>query len=179
MSAVETLIKRNEAFAAYQFQASMSLMPALKTMIVGCVDARVDPAQVLGLELGEAVVIRNIGGRITPATLQTMAMLGMIGRAEGATDMSGWYVIVLHHTDCGITRLAGSTELLANHFGISEEQLDAKAVTDPRVAVAVDIDALRANPFLPGEFIVSGFVYDVATGLLDSVVAPAMLRAER
>jgi len=176
MSVIDTLTTRNEDFAARRFRPGSSLMPALKTIIVGCVDPRVDPAHALGLDLGEAVVIRNIGGRITPATLQTMAMLGMIGRAEGGNPGSGWNVVVLHHTDCGITRLVGSPDLLADYFGISTEQLAGKAVADPRAAVAADVAALKENPSLPGEFVVSRLVYDVATGLLDPVVAPAPLR---
>jgi len=173
------LTTRNEDFAACRFRAGLSLMPTLKTMIIGCVDPRVDPAQVLGLELGEAVVIRNIGGRITPATLQTMAMLGMIGQAEGANPASGWTLVVLHHTDCGIARLVGFPDLLADYFGIAQDHLDAKAVTDPRAAVTGDVAALKANPNLRGDFIVSGLVYDVATGLIETVVAPTPLHDDR
>ncbi len=176
MSAIDILTTRNADFAARRFRAGLSLMPTLKTMIVGCVDPRVDPAQALGLELGEAVVIRNIGGRITPATLRTMAMLGMIGQAEGATPGSGWNLVVLHHTDCGITRLVGSSDLLADYFGVATDHLDAKAVADPYAAVKGDVAALKENPVLPGDVIVSGLVYDVATGLLAPVVAPAPLR---
>jgi hypothetical protein len=119
MTIVETLIGRNEEFAAHRYRAGLSMMPTLKTVVVACVDPRVDPAEVLGLRLGEAVVVRNIGGRITPATLQTMAMLGMIGRAEGGPPGSGWNLVVLHHTDCGMTRLLGTPNPLTDHFGIS------------------------------------------------------------
>jgi len=175
---IESLTRRNEEFAAHRFQAGLSLMPTLKTMIVGCVDPRVDPAHVLGLEPGEAVVVRNLGGRITPATLQTIAMLGLIPRVEGAGPGSGLNLVVLHHTDCGITRLARYPDLLADHFGIPTEHLDAKAIADPRAAVEVDIAALKATPSFPSDLVVSGLVYDVATGLLDPVVAPAPLRNE-
>ncbi len=178
MTIVETLIGRNEEFAALRYRAGLSMMPTLKTVVVACVDPRVDPAEVLGLRLGEAVVVRNIGGRITPATLQTMAMLGMIGRAEGGPPGSGWNVVVLHHTDCGISRLLGTPDLLADHFGIPQERLEAKAVGDPRAAVVADVATLRETAFLPGEFVVSGLVYDVATGLLGPVVPPAPLRNE-
>ncbi len=146
-------------------------------MILSDADPRVDPAQVLGLELGEAVVIRNIGGRITPTTLQTMALLGMIPRLEGTALPGGLNLVVLHHTDCGITRLARVPERLAAYFGIAPEDLDAMAVTDPYASVKVDVAALKANPALPGGFIVSGLVYDVATGRVETVVASAPLRA--
>ncbi len=65
--------------------------------------------------------------------------------------------------------------MLAGYFGIGKEQLEAKAVADPRASVAVDVAALKANPNLPGEWVVSGLVYDVTTGLVETVVAPAPL----
>lgn len=178
MNAIDTLIERNGDFAAHRFAADLSLMPTLRTMIVGCVDPRVDPAQVLGLGLGEAAVIRNIGGRITPATLQTMAILGTIARVEGAPPGGEFNVVVLHHTDCGITRLAGFPDLLAGYFGIPRDDLDAKAVADPWASVRADVAALKAQPTLPSEFVVSGLVYDVTTGRVDRVVAPTPLGGE-
>lgn len=173
---VTTLTSRNADFAQHSFVPGASMMPELKTIVIGCADPRVDPAHVLGLADGEALVIRNIGGRITPATLQTMATLRAIAQAEGAAPGSGWNLIVLQHTDCGITRLSGQPELLASTFGIDEADLPAKAVSDPRAAVAVDVAAIKDNPFLPAEFIVSGLVYDVRTGLIEIVVAPSLLR---
>jgi carbonic anhydrase len=179
MTIIDTLITRNEEFAAHGFSAGLSLMPTLRTMIVGCVDPRVDPAHVLGLQLGEALVIRNIGGRITPATLQTIGLLGMIPQLDGAGPVSGLNLVVLHHTDCGITRLAKVPDRLAAHLGVAPDGLEAKAVGDPYTAVRLDVATLKENPSLPGGIIVSGLVYDVATGRLDTVVAPAPLREER
>jgi carbonic anhydrase len=71
MATFDTLIGRNQDFAAHHFPKNLPLMPTLRTMIIGCVDQRVDPAHLLGLQPGEAIVIRNVGGHITPATLQT------------------------------------------------------------------------------------------------------------
>jgi carbonic anhydrase len=90
----------------------------------------------------------------------------------------GWNLIVLHHTDCGITHLAHSPELLAKHFGVVPEDLDKLAIADPHKAVAFDVAALKCNPLLPGGFLVSGLVYDVATGRIELVVPPALLRPE-
>jgi carbonic anhydrase len=145
-------------------------------MIIGCVDPRVDPALLLGLKLGEAVVIRNVGGRITPATLQTVRMLNRVALVEGGIPAGEFHLIVLQHTQCGITHLEGDLDMLASYFGIDKEGLKAKAVTDPHAAVAVDVAALKANPALPGNWLVSGLVYDVMTGLVDVVVPPAPLR---
>ena len=184
MTTFDTLMKRNKDFAAQQSAAGL-LMPSLpkalpntKALIIGCADMRVDPAHVLGIKPGEAVVIRNIGGRITPRTLEQLGLLGRIGQVAGEKPGGAgeFHLIVLHHTDCGITRLAGDPDMLTHYFEINKEELKAKAVTDPRTAVAVDVALLRANPALPGEWLVSGLVYDVSTGLVDVVVPPAPLR---
>lgn len=154
-------------------------MPNVKAIIIGCADMRVDPAHLLGTKPGEAVVIRNIGGRINPGLLEQLGMLGRIGEVAGRVPGGGgeFHIIVLHHTDCGITRLAGDTAMLTHYFQIPQAELKRKAVTDPRAAVAGDVAALRAVPALPGSWLISGLVYDVATGLLDVVVPPATIRA--
>ncbi len=174
MTTLDTLIERNQDFAAHHFLKDLSMMPRLRTMIIGCVDPRVDPAHVLGLGLGEAIVIRNVGGRVTPATLETLGMLGGIAQREGGPP-TGFHLVVLHHTQCGIAHLEGHPDLLASYFGIGKESLLAKAITDPRAAVAVDVAALKAIPALPANWLVSGLVYDVATGQVEVVVPPAPL----
>src|SRR5258708_39057740 len=78
----------------------MSFVAESKAIIISCVDPRADPAQILGLEFGDALVIRTIGGRITPETLQTIAMLQAVAQVQGATPGKGNLVIV-HHTNCG------------------------------------------------------------------------------
>src|SRR6266567_4436286 len=147
---VTTLTARNTDFAQHSFVRGASMMPALKTMVIGCADPRVDPAHVLGLANGDALVIRNIGGRYTPATLQTMATLGMIARVEGAAPGPGWNLIVLQHTDCGITRLGGHPELLATTFGIDQADLPAKAVSDPRAAAIGRVAAAEGELMCAG-----------------------------
>ncbi len=175
MTTLDTLVERNRNFASHDFLKDLSMLPALRTMIIGCVDPRVDPAHLLGLAPGEAVVIRNIGGRITPGTLQTMGMLRKIAQAEGANPRE-FHLIVLQHTQCGIAHLEGNPDLLAGYFGIEQEGLKAKEVGSPHAAVAVDVAALKANPALPENWLVSGLLYDVATGLVEIVVPPAPLR---
>ena len=172
MTTFDTLIERNQDFASHHFPKDLPLMPTLRAMIIGCVD----PAHLLGLGLGEAVVVRNVGGRITPATLQTMEMLSKITQSEGGNPAGEFHLIVLQHTQCGIARLEGNPDLLASYFGIGQEGLLAKAVTDPHAAVAVDVAALKANAALPGSWLVSGLVYDVTTGVVEVVVPPAPLR---
>ena len=184
MNTLDSMLKRNEEFAAQQ-SADGTLMtslpralPNVKAIIIGCADMRVDPVHVLGLKPGEAVVMRNIGGRITPGLLEQLGLLGRIGQVAGEIPGGGgeFNLIVLQHTDCGITRLANDQAMLTHYFQIPEEQLKAKAVTDPRAAVAVDVALLRAVPALPGGWLISGLVYDVATGLVEVVVPPAPIR---
>lgn len=176
MTTIETLSRRNREFAATRFEDGLQMMPKLKTIVIGCVDPRVDPTLVLGLELGDAVVIRNIAGRITPATLQSIVMLRLIAEAESGTPGPGWNLIVVHHTDCGINHLTDHPDLLAEHLGVDKSDFDAASVTDPYATVAADVVALKANPFLPSELTVSGLVYDVSTGLIKQVVAPVPVR---
>jgi carbonic anhydrase len=107
-----------------------------------------------------------------------LGLLARIGQVAGEVPGGGgeFHIIVLQHTDCGTSRLAGDSAMLAHYFQIQEGELKSKAVTDPRAAVAVDVAALRAIPALPAPWLVSGLVYDVATGLVEVVVPPAPIR---
>src|SRR5271169_549047 len=185
MNNLDSMLERNKDFAAQQ-SAAGTLMPSLpqalpnvKAVIIGCADMRVDPVHVLGIKPGEAVVIRNIGGRITPGLLEELGMLGRIGQVAGALPGGGgeFHLIVLQHTNCGITYLSGETGMLTRYFQIPEEELKKKATTDPRAAVAADVALLRTIPALPTEWQISGLVYDVSTGLAEVVVPPARIRS--
>jgi len=184
MNTLDWMLERNKNFAAQQSAAGTLMpslpraMPTVRATIIGCADMRVDPAHVLGIKPGEAVVIRNIGGRITPGLLEQLGLLGRIGQVAGAIPGGGgeFHLIVLQHTDCGMTRLANDPALLTHYFQIPDEGLKTKAVSDPRAAVAVDVASLRAVPALPGGWLISGLVYDVATGLVEIVVPPAPIR---
>jgi carbonic anhydrase len=176
MTDTRDIVERNAAFAARRGHAGLVINPSGNMMVVGCVDPRVDPAHVLGLDLGEAAVIRNVGGRITPATLRTMALLGRVGQANRETHVPGdWNLVVLHHTDCGMTDLAPYPDLLAEYFEIPAGDLDAKAVSDPDRSVEVDVEVVLEQIHAEA-FLVSGLVYDVETGLVRTVVAPTPLR---
>jgi len=160
------LVRRNAAFAVTGAFAGLAFPGSDTLQVLGCVDSRVDPGVVLGLELGEGVVMRNIGGRVTPAALRSWALLGRLGQGRPP----GGHLVILQHTDCGITRLAGYPEQLAAFFEIPAGELAAKAVADPYAAVRVD--AAIARQALPPGRLVSGLVYDVSTGLIE-IVDPA------
>src|ERR1700751_5968477 len=140
MNNLDSLLERNKDFAAQQ-SAAGTLMPSLpqatphvKAIIIGCADMRVDPAHVLGIKPGEALVLRNIGGRITPVLLEELRLLGRVGQVLGQIAGGGgeFHLIVLQHTDCGITRLAGDAAMLARYFQIQEGEVKKRAVNDPR-----------------------------------------------
>lgn len=177
MDFLETLSARNAEFASDGFNPDLKIIPSAKTMIIGCVDPRVDPMDILKLKPSEAAIIRNVGGRINPALFETMAILSTVSKAAGQEITDGWNLVVLHHTNCGIIGCYHhAPDLLAKYMGVPSEKLDTLEITDPYKAVAIDVAALRANPQIPSGFTVTGLVYDVATGTIKTVVPPGRLR---
>ena len=169
---IDELVRRNAKFAAGGAFDGLPFPTNQTLRVLGCVDSRVDPSHVLDLELGEAVVMRNIGGRVTPAVLRSWRLLAKLGQARPSGQPGGGppHMVVLHHTDCGIKTLANYPEPLAEYFEIPVEQLDTKAVSDPHAAVRIDVDIVRRT--LPAGLLVSGLVYDTDTGLVEVVVPP-------
>jgi carbonic anhydrase len=117
-------------------------------------------------------VVRNVGGRVTPATLRTLAMLAKVSQASGEGRPPGdAHLVVLHQTGCGMRDLAAFPDVLAAFPEIPVSDLDAKAVSTSDASVRVDVDV--AEKGLPAGVFASGLVYDVATGLVEIVVPPA------
>src|ERR1043165_7365785 len=104
MSTVGMLLERNARYA--QRHTVLPFLPRLSMCIVTCPDARVDPAAVLGLEPGDAAVVRAAAGRISPIVLQQLFFLQATGAAAGQAD-TGLELVLMTHTDCGISRLQG------------------------------------------------------------------------
>lgn len=100
-----------------------------------------------------------------------MGMLGKVGQAHQDSRVPGdWNLVILHHTDCGMTDLAAFPEMLAEYFEIAPVELDTKSVSDPFGSVRADVDVVKQDiPGGPG-FLVSGLVYDVSSGLVETVV---------
>ncbi|AXF02651.1 carbonic anhydrase [Paraburkholderia hospita] len=172
----DVMLERNARFAETEFAPELKMLPSTGTVVVGCVDPRVDPVNVLGLKQGEAAVIRNVGGRINKSLLETLAVLSVVaasaGRPDGARNL-----VLLQHTDCGIIGChRHAPALLARHLDVETDALDDLAITEPYKAVALDVAALKANKVLPDGMVVSGLVYDVKTGKIETVVPPAPLR---
>jgi carbonic anhydrase len=179
MDFVELISQRNEVFAQNGYSANLNIIPYTKTIIIGCLDPRVDPMDILGLKPGEAAIYRNIGGRINSALIGTMILLPIVTKAAGEEMGPGWNLVILHHTDCGIRGCYKfAPDLLATHLGVTRSELDMMSINDPRKAVAMDVAAYKANRDIPGAFMISGLVYDVLTGKIEVIVPPSKLREE-
>ena len=177
MTKMIPLLQRNEEFSRTYTPVGLGL-PAGKVIIVTCLDHRVDPAIVLGLELGDAPVIRNAGGRITQAVIDDIAFLAFLieqlSGGEGATDTL-FEVAVIHHTQCGTAFLSDTNfrQRAAEATGLSEATLAASIVADPLQTVKAVVVRVLSAPSLSPKVTVSGHVYDIATGQVSTSIDAA------
>lgn len=160
---VDTLIGRNTRRADSLSTVSRSLTPALRTIVLTCADHRVDPSHVLGLQPGDAIVLRNPGGRVTGDVLRSLLVLSTVAALEGID--AGFEILVMHHTDCGLARLDSPehAQLVADYIGINENDVPKLAVADPWRAVNYDVQRLREVVRAP-DTTVTGLVYDLDSG---------------
>jgi carbonic anhydrase len=174
MTRMTPLLERNERFARTYTPAPLG-PPTAQVLVVTCLDHRVDPAIILGLQLGEAMVIRNTGGRVTDAVIDDIAYLaylaGQLFGGQVSAD-SLFEVAVVHHTQCGTGFLAdpGFRHRAAEATGLPEAALEAWAVADPHATVRADVERLLASPLLSPKVSVSGHVHDIATGRVTTVL---------
>ncbi len=180
MSNLDDLLRNNARFAATDAKERVPAIPFVpnkQVYILTCIDPRVDPAQVFGLELGDAIVARTVGGRVTPAVIQDLAWICYLH--ETKTPDADWFEFaVMHHTDCGSGFYADDD--LRHGFaarGFDDAELAALAVVDPAATVPVDVARVIATPQVSPLVKVSGYSYDVKTGLVTTVV-PARPRQD-
>jgi carbonic anhydrase len=136
--------------------------PAKKLAIVACMDARLDPLSVLGLELGDAHVIRNAGGVITDDEIRSLAISqNLLGTDE---------IVIIHHTDCGMLKFTDEEfrRQLEEDFGHRPEW-DPGAFDDLEDHLLASIERIKASPFIPSKESIHGFIYEVETGELRAV----------
>ncbi|WP_422378054.1 carbonic anhydrase [Roseibium sp.] len=173
MTSTSVLFERNAQFAEGFDKADLPILPTLNMMIVTCIDARVDPAHVLGLDLGEAVIIRNNGGRATRAVIEEITVLSaMLGKLNGSAP--AFDVVLMQHTQCGAENFANPElqAMLMEKFGID---VSDSAITDHELDLKGDVERLRDAKGIPGSVTVSAVLYDVKTGRLSEIAAPAKL----
>jgi carbonic anhydrase len=165
-----TAVERNRAFAAAGGHEGAVVFPKLRLFVITCMDPRVDPAHFLALEPSEAIVVRNAGGRVTPEVINDVAFIGQL--AENVVpDGPLFEVAVIHHTQCGSGALADDAfrRRYAGRIGADEAEVRDHAVLDPAATVALAVERLRSAPAVSERVTFSGHVYDVVTGLVQTV----------
>jgi carbonic anhydrase len=162
MSTIDELLKANEAYAATFDRGHLPLPPARRIAIVTCMDARILPSRALGLQEGDAHVIRNAGGRARDALRSIIISQRLLGTRE---------VAVIHHTDCGMFTFSNRDlrEKVRKDLGQDTGEFDFLPFQNLDDSVREDIEFLQATQLLDPETLIRGFVYDVATGRLREV----------
>lgn len=158
MDGLDELLAANERYAATH-PRGLPAEPARRLAVVTCMDARLDPARFLGLEPGDAHVLRNAGGVVTDEVLRSLAVSHHLLGTES--------VVVIGHTRCGMTGFAN--EELRERIGPAADGVDFLPFPDVAARVRESVAAVAASPLLPGSFGASGFVFDVETGRIDAV----------
>ena len=164
MSVTDDLLRNNDAYAESFDKGDLPLPPAKKLAVVACMDARLDVHAILGLEIGEAHVIRNAGGVVTEDEIRSLAISQrLLGTEE---------IVLIHHTDCGMLTFTddGFRGDLLKETGI-KPTWSPESFTDLDDDVRSSIGRITGSPFIPNKDSVRGFVYDVHTGKLREVEA--------
>jgi len=162
MSNTDELLRRNEEYAAQFDKAGLPLPPARKVAVVACMDARLNPSYILGLEEGDAHVIRNAGGVITDDEIRSLAISQrLLGTEE---------IILIHHTDCGMLTFSDDDfrRTIQEETGIKPTWA-AESFADLEEDVRQSKARIEASPFIPRKDSIRGFIYDVNTGRLQEV----------
>jgi carbonic anhydrase len=162
MSVTDELVANNESYSSQFDKGSLPLPPAKKVAVLACMDARLDPARVLGLEEGDAHVIRNAGGVVTDDEIRSLAISQrLLGTEE---------IVLIHHTDCGMLTFSDDDfkRSIQDETGIKPEWA-AEAFGDLDEDVRQSIARIKASPFIPHKDDIRGFVYEVETGRLREV----------
>lgn len=169
---LQPLLDRNTAFAATGAHEGLTPMPRHQGIVVTCMDGRIDPAHFMQLDLGDALVMRNGGGRVNDDVVHEVAFIGAVTDMMLGEDAPPFEVAIVHHSGCGTGFLAdpGFRARLAASTGAGDDELASQAVVDPEATVRADVDRLRQHPARPERALVSGHVYDVETGLITTIV---------
>lgn len=162
LTVTDELIANASSYAAAFAGGDLPLPPARKMAVVACMDARLNPYGLLGLTEGDAHVIRNAGGAVTPDVLRSLAISQRL--------LATREIVLIHHTDCGMLTF-GDDEFrsaIERETGIRPSWA-AEAFGDPAADVRQSLARIGIDPFIPHKDRVRGFVYDVRTGRLDEV----------
>jgi carbonic anhydrase len=162
MSVTDELLRNNEAYAEAFEKGDLPLPPARGVAVVACMDARLDVHKILGLEEGDAHVIRNAGGVITDDEIRSLAISQrLLGTSE---------IVLIHHTDCGMLTFSDDElkQQIQEDVGI-KPHFSMESFSDLEEDVRQSIARIQASPFVPNKDSVRGFIYEVETGRLREV----------
>ena len=163
MAILDKLLAANERYAAGFTKGHLPMPPGRQVSVLTCMDARLDPAKFLGLEEGDAHVIRNAGGRASEDAIRSLTISHkLLGTRE---------FVVIHHTDCGMETFTNEQlrEQLGRDLGADASTVEFLPFTDLDESVRQDVETIRSSPLIPQDIPVSGYVYDVRTGRLRAV----------
>lgn len=162
MSATSGFLKANQSYAKTFTKGDKPLPPAKKVAVVACMDARIETGRLLGLEEGDAHVIRNAGGVVTDDVIRSLAISQ---RLLGTTE-----IVLIHHTDCGMLTFKDDAVKaeIERDTGL-RPAFALEAFPDLESDVRQSIRRIEASPFVPHKDNIRGFVYDVETGRLNEV----------
>src|SRR6266516_4037003 len=160
MSTVQEFQKANDAYASTFAKGHLLMPPARQVAVLTCMDARLDPARFLGLEEGDAHVIRNAGGRASEDAIRSL----VISQQLLGTNT----VVVIHHTDCGMLTFSNADlhTKLKKELNADAEHIDFLPFKDLEQSVRDDVAAIKNSPLIPKSVEVSGYIYDVKSGRL-------------
>jgi len=162
MPVTDELLANNESYAASFDKGDLPIPPARKLAVLACMDARVVPTRILGLEEGEAHIIKNAGGVVTDDAIRSLAISqNLLGTEE---------IILIHHTDCGMLTFQDDelADRLERETG-ERPSWNAQTFSDLDQDVRESIEKIKSSPFVPNTDHVRGFVYEVASGRLREV----------
>ncbi|HEX5900576.1 MAG TPA: carbonic anhydrase [Solirubrobacteraceae bacterium] len=162
MSTIDDLLRNAENYAASFEKGDLPLPPARKLAVLACMDARLNPYSLLGLQEGDAHIIRNAGGVVTDDEIRSLAISQrLLGTEE---------ILLIHHTDCGMQTFTDDAfkRAVQDDVGIKPEWA-AEAFDDLDEDVRQSVARIKASPFIPRKDSVRGFVYEVETGRLREV----------
>ena len=164
MADFEDLLAANEQFADNFALAGFDGVAHAGVAMVTCMDSRIDPLAMIGLEPGDAKILRNPGGRVTDQALVALVL--------GVTLLNVRRIMVVEHTRCA---MATSTEAQLHErisaiAGVDASWLSLGVITDQKSAVNADVQKVRSHPLISGDVKVGGFLYDVETGLLNQII---------
>jgi len=163
VSQLSLLLAANDRYAYWFTKGDLSNVPRRGVVILTCMDARFDPAKALGLEEGDAHVLRNAGGRATDDAIRSLVLSSyLLGTRE---------FLVIHHTDCGLQAYTEEEirERLRQQVGVNASDIEFLTFTDLDESVRQDVATIRASPLMLNDISVRGFVYDVRNGRLRDV----------